>query len=136
MNVIQSALSGLHAASKKIEAGASNIANLQTSGSLEAGKKAPYSALTTRQTAITDAQGNGLGVKVDIVAKDTPFVPAYDPDSPFANTDGEIGVPNVDLAEEAVNINLAEITYKANLKTLQAASDMEKELLGMFDEKV
>lgn len=131
INAIQTALSGLQAAAKKVEAGASNIANMQTTGSLKEGEKAPYHA----RTVVQESQGDG-GVKADVVAKQPPFVPAYDPDSPFADENGQVGVPNVDLAEEAVNINLAEIAYKANLKTFQAIKDMEEELLRSFDERV
>lgn len=111
-----------------------SAANLQTSGSLEEGKQAPYSALTTVSKAQT-VGGEGAGVTTNVVPKNTPFVPAFSPDSPFADKNGVIGVPNVDLAEEVVNVNLAEITFKANLKTLQTAQDLDKELLRILDEK-
>ncbi len=136
INAIQIALSGLAAASKKVEAAASNIANMTTSGSLTDPDKAPYGVLTTTQQAVTDQDGNVLGVRADIVPKNTPFIPAYDPDSPFANEDGLIGVPNVNLAGEAVNLNLAEITFKANLKVIEAASDLSEDLLRVFDDRV
>ncbi len=136
INAIQTALSGLNAASKKIEAGASNIANLTTAGSLDDPDNAPYSAVTTIQENVTDSEGNGIGVKSGIIPKDTPFVPAYSPDSPFANADGLVGVPNVNLAEEAVNISIAEATYKANLKVIETASELSDELLGIFDDRV
>ncbi len=131
INAIQTALSGLMASSKRIEASASNIANLQTTGSLEEGGKAPYSAVTTTQTA----QESG-GVKAETVEKDPGFVPAYEPGSPFANEEGLVGAPNVNLAEEAVNIKLAEIAYKANLKTIETVAELEEELLNTFDKKV
>jgi flagellar basal-body rod protein FlgC len=131
INAIQNALSGLAASSKRVEAASSNIANLQTEGSLETGEKAPYSALTVEQSS----DGNG-GVKANVIPKTTPFVPAYSPDSPFANSDGLVGVPNIDLAEEAVNLKLAEHTFKANLKTIEAASQMSDELLNIFDKRV
>ena len=133
---ISIALSGLQAATKKVNATASNIANLQTVGSLEEGEQAPYTPIGTQQTAVTDASGNGLGVRTDYVAKNQPFVPAFDPDSPFANEDGIIGVPNIDLAEEAVNLNLAEITFKANVETLRTAEELADELFKIFDEEV
>ena len=136
INTINIALSGLAAATKKLEASASNIANLQTVGSLEEGSQAPYSALTTHQTAQTDGEGNGVGVSSEIVPKGQPFVPAFDPDSPFANEEGIIGVPNVDLAEEAVNLNIAELTFKANVATLNTAQELSDEIFRIFDEKV
>lgn len=135
INTIQIALSGLAAASKKVEASASNIANLTTAGSLTDTGNAPYNAVTTVQQAVTDESGNGLGVRATTIPKNTPFVPAYDPDSPFANPDGLVGVPNVSLAEEAVNLSLAETTFKANLKIIEAASELSRELISIFDDE-
>lgn len=129
INAISIALSGLTAATNKLNATASNIANITTAGSLEEGGQAPYDALTTQQTTLD----NG-GVKSEVVSAGRPFVPAYDPDSPFANEEGLIGAPNVDLAEEAVNLGLAEIAYKANIGTLKTAEEMSDELLRIFDE--
>jgi len=136
INAIQIALSGLQAAGKRAEASASNIANMTTSGSLEPGGPAPYSALTTTQTAVTDKNGNSLGVRAENAPSNRPFVPAYSPDSPFANSEGMIGVPNVDLAEEIVNLKLAETAYKASAKTITASSDMQDELLRVLDRDV
>lgn len=136
INAIQIALTGLNAASKQVAASASNVANLTTSGSLSDEDNAPYDALTTVQKSLTDSQGNGQGVSADVIPKNTPYVPAYSPDSPFANEDGLIGVPNVNLAEEAVNLSLAETTYKANLKIIEAASELSDELLRVFDDEV
>lgn len=133
INTIQIALSGLNAASRKVEAVASNIANLQVEGSLDNPEQAPYTPLQTQQTAVTDENGNGLGVKTDFIPKTQPFVPAYAPDSPFANSEGLIGVPNVDLAEEAVNLTIAKNAYKANLSVIKTTEEMTDELLKTLD---
>ncbi len=129
------ALSGLTAASKKVEASASNIANLQTVGSLEDGKQKPYTPLTTTQTAVTDDNGNGLGVTSNFAPKGDPYYSVYSPDSPFANAEGIIGVPNVDLAEEAVNLQIARATYKANAAVIKVSEDLSDELLRVLDEE-
>lgn len=129
INSISIALSGLNAATNKLNATASNIANITTSGSFDGGK-APYDALTTTQSALD----NG-GVRSEVVSAGRPFVPSYAPDSPFANAQGLIGTPNVDLAEEAVNLSLAEITYKANISTLKTADELTEELLNIFDDE-
>lgn len=135
ISAISIALSGLTSSTQKLNASAANIANMQTVGSLEQGGKAPYSALTTSSSTQTTGNGEGSGVRTQIIPKNTPFVPAFSPGSPFADENGVIGVPNVDLAEEAVNLNLAEIQFKANLKTIQTAQDLDKELLRILDEK-
>lgn len=137
INAIHTALSGLMAASKKIDASASNIANLQTAGSLSDPNKAePYTPIETTQTAKSGLGGNNIGVKSEFTAKDPPFIPSYSPNSPFADENGIIGLPNVNLAEEAINIKLAETSFKANLKIIKIASDMTDELLDSFDREV
>lgn len=136
INTIQIALSGLSAASRKVEASASNIANMQTVGSLDDPAAAPYTPLLTQQTALADGQGQGAGVKSDFVPKTQPFIPAYAPDSPFANAQGLVGAPNVDLAEEAVTLTMAKAAYKANVAVIKTSEDMTDELLSVFDRKV
>ena len=132
IGAISTALTGLFAASKRVEASASNIANASSAGSLVSGSEnRPYEALTTIQTA-----NESGGVTARNIPKQPGIVNAYAPDSPFANADGMVGAPNVDLAEEAVNLKLAEISYKANVQTLKVADEMSQALLGTFDKKV
>lgn len=130
INAIHIALSGLAASTKRVATSASNIANLTTTGSIEEGGKAPYSSLTTTQENI-NINGEGAGVKASTIPQNTPFVPSFDPDSPFANSEGIIGVPNTNLAEEAVNISLAETTFKANLKIIEIASELQEEVVNL-----
>lgn len=137
LGAISIALSGLNASAKKVAAAASNIANMGTTGALdEKNGSLPYTPQTTTQTPVTDQNGNSLGLTSTLTDKNPAFVPSYDPDSPFADENGIIGSPNVDLAEEIVNLKTAEISYKANLKTIQTAQDMSDELLNILDEKV
>lgn len=135
MNAISIALSGLSAATKKLNASAANIANLQSTGSLEEGRQAPFNPLTTEQTAQTDTEGSPQGVRTEIVPRQNPFVPTFDPDSPFADENGIIGLPNVNLAEEAVNQIQAELAFKANIATIKTAENLSDELLNIFDEE-
>lgn len=128
-NAIGIALSGLKSASLRLNASASNVANMQTSGSLTDKNNAPYAALTTKSETL----GISGGVYTQKLEKDPAFVPAYGPNSPFADENGLIGIPNVDLAEEVVNMKLAEISYKANLKTINVAGDLFDELLDTFN---
>lgn len=131
IGAITTALSGLLAATKRADASAENIANAYTAGALdEADGPAPYSARTVVQET-----REGGGVVAKNVEKDPGYVPAYDPGSPFANEDGLVGAPNVDLVEEAVNLKLAETAYKANITTIKVAGEMSDELLKTFDDE-
>lgn len=135
INAISTAISGLAVSAKRIEASASNIANFATTGSLEEGEKPPYTAQEVRQTTVTGDNGEPLGVSAVSVPKDPAFVPAFDPGSPFANGEGLVGVPNVNLAEEAVNMKMAELAYKANISVIKTAEEMQDALLETFDEE-
>lgn len=131
INAIGIALTGLNAASQKLNAGAANIANAGTTGSLIDPDKAPY---TPKETITTSLNTGGVSTK--ITDRSPAFIPAYDEDSPFADENGLIGTPNVDYAEEIINMKMAEISYKANIKTISVSSDMFEELLESFDKKV
>lgn len=125
------AISGLNSAVQKISASASNIANFTTTGSLEKSKQSPYTPLTT--TSKTTDNG---GVQTQVIEKtNDPFTPTYDPGSPFADENGLIGVPNISLAEEAVNLNLAEIQYKASASLIRTEKELSDELLSTLDKK-
>jgi flagellar basal-body rod protein FlgC len=128
INAIGIALSGLAASSQEIDASAANIANLETAGSLTDPSKAPYTPVSVQQTT-----GAGGSVNTVVVPKTPPFVPAFDPGSPFANSAGEVGFPNIDLAQEAVNIDIAKIAYRADLAVIKTAKQMEDELFHVFD---
>ncbi len=132
IGAISTALTGLLAATGRVGASASNIANMGSSGSLDpANPKQPYQAVTTVQTA-----NEGGGTTSQVIPKKPGIVNAYAPDSPFANSEGLVGTPDVDLAEEAVNLKLAEISYKANLSVMRTAQDMTEELLNTVNKKV
>jgi flagellar basal-body rod protein FlgC len=136
INAIKNALSGLTASQRSINVSANNIANLQTSGSLEDADNPPYTPLIAQHKSVSDSEGNGLGVQSELIPKTTPYVPAYDPDSPFADTDGVVGVPNVSLAEEAVNIKVAGYIFEANAKVIKAVDEMTEEIHHIFDREV
>jgi flagellar basal-body rod protein FlgC len=132
IGAISNALSGLMAASKRAEASAGNIANVTTAGSLDPNSpNKPYTPVTTVQKATQSG-----GVLAENRPRENGIVAAYDPNSPFANEQGLIGVPAVDLAEESVNLKLAELTYKANIRVLETAQDMAKQTERLFDKKV
>lgn len=132
IGAISNALSGLVASTKKVEGVASNVANALTIGSLDPNSpNQPYQAI---ETVVTPTSAGG------IVAQNLPKSPgvlnAYAPDSPFANERGEIGVPNVDLTEELVNLKRAELSYGANAAVIKTSSEMTDALLNVFDKKI
>ncbi|MGO8919589.1 MAG: flagellar basal body rod protein FlgC [Stellaceae bacterium] len=123
------AVSGLNAASLRLDSAASNIANSQDTAPLtpQPGDPQPYQPTDVTQTA---APGGGT------VAVEQPVAPPsnaiYDPNSPFADSNGNVASPNVDLAQQAVNVDASALSYDANLKVIQTAQQMQGYLLNIF----
>lgn len=124
INAIQIGLSGLLAATTRLENVARNTANAQSSGSLpgQGGAAAGNPVYQPVQTGQTSLPGGGA------VAYTRPLVPgyvaSYEPDSPDANAAGMVAQPDVDPVREAVDRISARQSFLANLKTIETASAM------------
>jgi len=125
---IDIAISGLQAQNRSIEAISSNVANARTT---DAGKGMPYRRLEAMLKATND---NGVsGVEVDGITEDmSDFTMVLSPGHPQANANGYLAMPNVDIPNEIMNLNLASRAYQANaavLKRYQAMANTSLELL-------
>ncbi len=123
------AVSGLTAASLRLDAAASNIANSQDTAPLspQPGDPQPYQPVDVVQKHVA---GGGT------LATFEPVTPAsnaiYDPGSPFADANGQVAAPNTDLAQQLVNTNIANTSYDANLQVVETAQKMQGYLLNIF----
>jgi len=127
------ALSGLNAASRRLQVSASNVANSLTTGALPnadgtvpAGAPTAYAPLALVQSA--SARG-GVQTSVTTVTPSTTAV--FDPQAPFANQDGLVAAPNVDLAQEFVGQLIASYSFAANAAVLRADDRMTKSLIDI-----
>ncbi|NLW78165.1 MAG: flagellar basal body rod protein FlgC [Ruminococcaceae bacterium] len=67
----------------------------------------------------------GGGVRVSaVIEDDSEFIPVYDPAHPDADEDGYVLMPNVDRAEETVDLMAATHSYNANITTLNIIKTM------------
>jgi len=125
-NVFSAALSGLNAATRRLTNVANNVANLNdvTSLSPKPGDPPQFQPLLTLQSSVP---GGGTVATTQNVTPAS--VPSFQPDSPFANADGLVATPNVDLLDQMVDSLLATTSYKANIKVIQAAQEMQDQLL-------
>ena len=131
INPLSTSLSGLMAASKKMDIAASNIANADVVGSTDASNaNQAYTPLVTQDTSTA-----GGGVKTVSLNRNPAFVPSYEPDSPFANADGLVNAPNVNVDEELLNSKVAENSYKANITALKVGMEMQDTLQKALDTK-
>jgi flagellar basal-body rod protein FlgC len=127
------ALSGLNAASLRLQVSASNVANAGSTGTLPnangtvpAGSPQAYAPLEVVQSA---SAGGGVQTSVTTVTPST--TAAFDPQASFANQDGLVAAPNVDLASEFVGQLLASYSYAANAIVLKADDRMTQSLLDI-----
>jgi flagellar basal-body rod protein FlgC len=129
MNTINTALSGLNAASLRLSNSANNIANVSTTGRLIDGKKVGGYTPTDVVQSSVEPQG---GVNASVVARDPKAVNLASPtNTDPASRDNILNFPNVSLEEEVVNSDIATYTFKANLKSLKAADEMIGSLLDI-----
>lgn len=128
-DVVSIALSGLKAQQTRLAAGASNIANASTTGTVPAASpSAPASTVYKPLTVNLTSLATG-GVRADVSADSKGYSLIYDPSSPYANGEGMIAAPNVDLTREMVNLLETEASFKANLAVLKTQDEMLGELL-------
>jgi flagellar basal-body rod protein FlgC len=127
------ALSGLNAASRRLQVSASNVANAQSTGALPnangtvpAGAPQAYAPLQVVQSA---SAGGGVQTSVTTVTPSTTTV--FDPQASFANQDGLVATPNVDLAQEFVGQLLASYSFAANVAVLKTNDQNTKSLLDI-----
>jgi flagellar basal-body rod protein FlgC len=147
MSTLSIATSGLSAASLRLEVGASNIANALSTGPLPAtggsdpsggtgnagnttNFPAAYVPLQVNQ--IDQSSGSTPGGTIATVSTVSPsFVAQFDPTAPFANQDGLIAAPNIDLASQFIQLLTAKYEFAANAKVIRTYSDTTKSLLDI-----
>jgi flagellar basal-body rod protein FlgC len=65
------------------------------------------------------------GVKVESVIEDSsPLVPVYNPSHPDANEEGYVMMPNVNTAQEMIDMLGASRAYEANVTAFNATKSM------------
>lgn len=123
------ALSGLNAASRRLQVSSNNVANafstVQTAkdGTLV---NDPYQAQRVVQSSL-----EGGGVRAQVVTDPNPTVRVFDPSSSVAAADGTVEAPNISLEEEVVQQQLASYDFQANLKVIKTQKEMDRALLDI-----
>lgn len=126
---------------------ASNIANVQTTGPLPASggssQAAPASSpgiaptfpaayVPLRVDQVSQSSGSNPGGTTATVSTVSPsYTAQFDPSAPYANGDGLVAAPNVDIANEFAQLAAAKYSFIANAKVIQAYAETEKSLLDI-----
>lgn len=123
--------SGMEAQRLRMNIIAGNLANAETTRTLEGGayrrKDVLFSTDNNNFGSYLNASFDTMaqGVKVAAVIQDQrPLKHVFDPKHPDANNDGYVAYPNVNVAEEMVNMISAARSYEANITAFKAAKEM------------
>jgi flagellar basal-body rod protein FlgC len=127
------AASGMQAASQALFSVASNVANAATNGPVPTSppsQPVPQTSGSVYQPtiAVQSTTPDG-GVATSLQPSLPGYNLAYDPQAPYANMQGMIASPNVDLATQVVAQISAANNSRANLAIFRTASEMYKSLL-------
>ena len=123
--------SGLDAQKRRLEVISSNLANSESTRTVEGGpyrrkdvlfSATPVMAAIDEPTRFFDIY---QGVKVaKIVPDKKPFKVVFDPQHPDADVDGYVKYPNINPITEMVNMISALRSYDANVTALDASKSM------------
>jgi flagellar basal-body rod protein FlgC len=121
---------GMLAQKLRVEAAASNIANMTSTAASIAGLYRPLTVamqpqVTSFAAAWRSAERSPASVVAQVVeqAQAKPRL-VYEPGHPHADADGMVAYPGVDQVKEMMAVTNALRTYEANLAALQASKTM------------
>jgi flagellar basal-body rod protein FlgC len=132
------ATSGILAATARLDATASNAANILTDGPLPTGSgtsanTSGFSAYIPLAVNQVDASGPGpSGTSANVSAVSPSTVAVSDPSAPFANQDGLVAAPNIDPVNLLVQTAIAKYSFGLNANGARTASEMSKSLLDIL----
>lgn len=136
-------LSGLTAATTRLAARASNIANATSDGSVAASAAAasgaaasgattpPSDAVAYRAVSANIVATAGGGTRTLIAPTSPAFIQEYQPDSAFADAKGLVAAPNVDLGAEITGQIQDGAYAKANAAVIRAADDLLRKAIDL-----
>jgi flagellar basal-body rod protein FlgC len=122
-------VSGMQAASLWLSATASNVANMNSDGAVPAGQPANQDSNVYQPLSVSQTPAATGGVDASLQASLPAFRLKYDPQAPYANMQGMVATPNVDLPTQMVQLREAANNFQANLQAFKASSSMFKSLL-------
>ena len=133
---ITASASALAAERTRIEVAVSNLANAESTRGPD-GKVYRRRDVVLAADPVTDfgaalGQATATGVKVTEVVQDqAPGRRRYEPSRPDADAEGYVELPNVDPAEEMVNMLGAARAYQANLTAIALMRDLVSRALEL-----
>ncbi len=132
-SILSIAASGMQAATQRLDVSAENVANAESDGPLPsagAAVQAQYAPAYVPQQ-IDQVATPGGGTSAIVVDVQPATVAAYAPAAPYADQNGEVAAPNVDVASEAIQQATAAYDFAMNVQVMRVYSQMMKTLLDV-----
>jgi len=126
------AASGMAAASLRLQVSANNVANAISSGPLPGVAAAGSFPAAYRVQIVDQVDIAGGGTRATVRKASPGTVPAYSPSAPYANSQGMVANPEVDLASEIVQQMMARISFAANARMVKTDAQMTKAFLDIL----
>jgi flagellar basal-body rod protein FlgC len=120
-SVYQVTLQGLATERARIDAANSNIANMNAVASTPAGV---YQSQTVVATSGFNAQLQGYEV-----IREQKVKAVHQPDHPLSDMNGMVYMPDIDLANEMLRLNMASRAYEANIRAFNSIKEMNGKAL-------
>lgn len=135
-SAVSVAASALSAERTRIEVAVSNLANADSTRGPDGQpyRRRDVVLASDGATAFDNALGraSAVGVRVAAIAEDTsPARRRFDPSHPDADGEGYVAVPNVNAAEEMVDMVSAARAYQANLTAINLIRDLVQRSLEL-----
>jgi len=134
MNVLSATAitaSALEAEKMRVDITSQNIANAHTTQGLD-GK--PYQRrVVAFESVLNQEMGQNMqGVRISEIKRDqSPGEVIYNPEHPHADEEGNVQMPNVNIAYEMVDMVTASRSYEANLAVVRNARQMANQALSI-----
>ncbi len=143
------ATSGMAAQRTRINIVSANIANAQTTHSLDGG---PYkkqnvvfqeilldkqkelekqNSTSIQKKEVYQTPSIGVGIKEIVDAKSAPIL-RYEPEHPDANKDGYVAYPDINPVVEMTDLMEAMRSYEANLSSFQTQKSMDSKTIDIL----
>ncbi len=130
-DIFKISASGMKAQRTRMEVIASNLSNIQTTGTDEGGpyrkKEVVFKSVdVSEERNFSDTLGQKMeGVKAESIKEsDKPMQKVFSPSHPDADEEGYVTYPNVNLIEEMTDMVAATRAYEANVNVLNTTKDM------------
>ena len=139
LSAIDISASGLNAQRKRLEVISSNLANANTTRTVEGGpyrrKDLVFEAAPVSEsfnTTLNSALGSAGEASVEVTGiyeDETPPIKKYDPSHPDADSEGFVLMPNVNPIEEMINMISATRSFEANVQSINTIKQMAQKSL-------